>query len=87
MNSLPPIEMLGSLLVDTFSRFLSLCGRSLPEIPELRIPEAPVVRIASALRIEINHGFAVLRDIASGRDLRKFLAVCTFLPHFNTPFV
>lgn len=50
--------------------------RAPPKIPQVHIPEEPVLQIASALRIEINRAFAVLRDIASGRDLKKFLSVC-----------
>lgn len=46
-----------------------------PRIPEVHIPEEPVLQLASGLRIEINRGFTVLRDIASGRDLKKFLLV------------
>ncbi|KAF8408891.1 hypothetical protein HHK36_004960 [Tetracentron sinense] len=46
-----------------------------PHIPKVYIPEDPVLQIASALRIEINQCFAVLRDMASGRDLKKFLTV------------
>lgn len=52
--------------------------RSPPHIPEVIIPEEPVLKFASALRIEINQAFAVLRDIASGKDLKKFLSVCSF---------
>ncbi|KAI9384267.1 hypothetical protein POPTR_012G035600v4 [Populus trichocarpa] len=46
-----------------------------PKIPEVVLPEKCVREVASVLRIEINRGFAVLRDIASGRDLKKVLAV------------
>ncbi|KAH8492033.1 hypothetical protein Peur_071944 [Populus x canadensis] len=46
-----------------------------PKIPEVVLPEQCVREVASVLRIEINRGFAVLRDIASGRDLKKVLAV------------
>lgn len=53
--------------------------RSPPKIPEVAIPEKPLMEIVSALRIEINKGFAALRDIASGKDLKKFLAVSLFL--------
>ncbi|XP_042023930.1 reticulon-like protein B2 isoform X2 [Salvia splendens] len=53
----------------------SFLSRSLPEIPEYRIPEALVVKIAFNLRIGINQAFAVLRDVASGRDMKKFIAV------------
>ncbi|KAK4389228.1 Reticulon-like protein B2 [Sesamum angolense] len=40
---------------------------------EVVLPEEPVLKFASALRIEINRVFADLRDIASGKDLKKFL--------------
>ncbi|KAL4570730.1 hypothetical protein LXL04_026391 [Taraxacum kok-saghyz] len=46
-----------------------------PKIPQVAIPEKPVLEIVSSLRIELNRGFAVLRDIASGKDLKKFLSV------------
>lgn len=50
--------------------------RSPPRIPEVYIPEEPVLQLASALRFEINRAFPLLREIASGRDLKKFLSVC-----------
>nr|GMC98043.1 reticulon-like protein B4 [Ipomoea batatas]GME02253.1 reticulon-like protein B4 [Ipomoea batatas] len=53
--------------------------RSAPHIPEVHIPEEPVLQFASALRNDVNHGLAVLRDIASGRDLKMFLMVITGL--------
>lgn len=49
--------------------------RSPPHIPEVIIPEDLSVNIALSLRYEINRGFAVLREIAAGRDVKKFLAV------------
>ncbi|CAN8325694.1 unnamed protein product [Cochlearia groenlandica] len=49
--------------------------KSPPKIPEVHIPEEPILQLASALRIEINRGFSSLREIASGRDLKKFLSV------------
>ncbi|KAF8013359.1 hypothetical protein BT93_I1257 [Corymbia citriodora subsp. variegata] len=71
-----------------------------PRIPEVSIPEEPVLQFASALRLEINQAFAVLRDIASGKDLKKFLLViaglwllsivgnwCNFLTLFYIVFV
>ncbi|MBA0652063.1 hypothetical protein Goklo_019348 [Gossypium klotzschianum] len=45
-------------------------------IPEVQIPKDPVLECAQALRFEINCDFSVLQDIASGRDLKNFLAVC-----------
>ncbi|KAE9618306.1 hypothetical protein Lal_00047785 [Lupinus albus] len=44
-------------------------------IPHIAIPEECIVEIASALRIEINRAFLVLREIGTGRDLKKFLSV------------
>lgn len=49
--------------------------RSPPKIPEVHIPEEPILQLASGLRIEINRGLSSLREIASGRDLKKFLCV------------
>ncbi|CAA2934981.1 reticulon B5 [Olea europaea subsp. europaea] len=46
-----------------------------PHIPEVHLPEDPFLQVASALRIEINHALSLLREIASGRDLKKFLMV------------
>ncbi|KAL5984742.1 hypothetical protein ACLOJK_041364 [Asimina triloba] len=49
--------------------------KSPPRIPDVVIPKDPVIEIALALRFEINRALSVLRGIALGRDLRKFLAV------------
>ncbi|KAI9110025.1 hypothetical protein K1719_019066 [Acacia pycnantha] len=75
-------------------------NKTAPRIPEVHLPEEPFVQFAAALRIEINRGFAVLRNIASGRDLKKFLIViaglwilsiagnwCNFLTLFYIAFV
>jgi hypothetical protein len=40
------------------------------------IPEDLVVNIAVSTRYEINRAFANLRQIALGRDIKKFLMVC-----------
>lgn len=50
------------------------------------------MEFASTLRAEINCGFALLRDIATGRDLKKFLTVrimlsLYFLVIFNNSFL
>ncbi|KAH7513854.1 reticulon-like protein B2 [Ziziphus jujuba] len=83
-----------------WSNACTFIHKSPPRIPEVRIPEDPVLQIANVLRIEINRGFAILRDIASGRDLKKFLSViaglwvlsivgnwCNFLTLFYIAFV
>ncbi|KAK7391311.1 hypothetical protein VNO78_19725 [Psophocarpus tetragonolobus] len=45
------------------------------QIPHIAIPEKCIVEAASALRIEINRGLVLLREIGTGRDLKKFLSV------------
>ncbi|XP_055817195.1 reticulon-like protein B5 [Solanum dulcamara] len=46
-----------------------------PHIPEVHLPEGPILQVAYALRNEINRALALLREIVSGRELKKFLAV------------
>ncbi|KAF5786347.1 hypothetical protein HanXRQr2_Chr10g0439791 [Helianthus annuus] len=43
--------------------------------PKVALPEDIVLGVASAIRTEINTSLAILRNIASGKDLKKFLAV------------
>jgi hypothetical protein len=57
-----------------------LAVRSPPNIPEVKIPEDAAVNVALTLRYEINRGFATLREIGHGRDLKKFLIVCLLSP-------
>ncbi|XP_057477873.1 reticulon-like protein B4 [Actinidia eriantha] len=74
--------------------------KSSPRIPEVHIPEDPVLQFASALRIEINRALKVLREIALGKDLKIFLSLiaglwilsivgscCNFLTLFYIAFV
>ncbi|KAL5077040.1 hypothetical protein RYX36_016024 [Vicia faba] len=49
--------------------------RTAPHIPVVHLPEEPILQFAVALRIEINRGFTALRDIGSGRDLKKTLSL------------
>ncbi|KAJ9139819.1 hypothetical protein P3X46_030517 [Hevea brasiliensis] len=58
-----------------WSNASTFINKSPPEIAEIVLPEKCVLEVASALRIEINRALAVLRDIASGRDVKKFLTV------------
>ncbi|XP_009763461.1 reticulon-like protein B6 [Nicotiana sylvestris] len=58
-----------------WSNATTFINKKRPHIPEFHLLEEPILEIASALRIEINHILHVLREIASGRDLKKFLAV------------
>ncbi|XP_076891707.1 reticulon-like protein B1 [Bidens hawaiensis] len=62
-------------LLFLWSNASTFIKKSPPKIPEVSIPEKPVLEIVSSLRIEINRGFASIHDIASGKDLKKFLSV------------
>lgn len=75
-------------------------NKSPPKIPAFSINEKCVLEVANALRIEINRGLAVLRDIASGKNLKMFLGAiaglwivsivgnwCNFLTLFYIGFV
>lgn len=50
-----------------------------PQFPQVALEEDTVLQLASVLRIEINNGLEVLREISSGKDLKKFLAVIACL--------
>ncbi|KAM6588367.1 hypothetical protein CsatA_010972 [Cannabis sativa] len=65
------IAALGLLFL--WSKAHTFINKSPPRIPQVQILEDPFLQVVSALTIEINRGFAVLRDIASGKDLKKFL--------------
>uniref|UniRef100_A0A5B6Z197 Reticulon-like protein n=2 Tax=Davidia involucrata TaxID=16924 RepID=A0A5B6Z197_DAVIN len=94
------ILILSFAILFLWSNAAIFINKSPPRIPEFHLPEDPFLEVASALRIEINRALAVLRDIASGRELKKFLAViaglwvlsivgscCNFLTLFYTCFV
>jgi hypothetical protein len=67
--------ILGLVMLFLWSNVNTFIKKSPPHIPEICIPEEPVLELVSSLRIVINRTFAVLRDIASGKDLKKFLTV------------
>ncbi|OIW04837.1 hypothetical protein TanjilG_13685 [Lupinus angustifolius] len=69
------ISILLLALLFLWSNAHTFIYKSPPQIPEVRLPEEPFLQIVSALRIEINRGFAAVRDISSGKDLKKFLIV------------
>lgn len=46
---------------------------------EVSIPEDAVIRTAKALSNDINRALSVLRDIASGREFKKFVGVCILI--------
>ncbi|XP_022853756.1 reticulon-like protein B2 [Olea europaea var. sylvestris] len=68
------ILILALAILFLWSNASSFINKSPPRIPEVIIPEDFVLGVASALRIEFNRALAILRDIASGRDLKQFLA-------------
>ena len=70
------ILILSLAILFLWANATTFINKSPPRIPEVHIPEDPYMQVVNALRIEINRGFAVLREIASGRDLKKFLIVC-----------
>ncbi|EEF50599.1 reticulon-like protein B5 [Ricinus communis] len=94
------ISILTLAILFLWSNAHTFINKTPPRIPQVHIPEEPVLQVASALTMEINHGFAVLRSIASGKDLKKFLVViaafwalsivgcwCNFLTLFYITFV
>ncbi|KAL6874664.1 hypothetical protein ACP4OV_013329 [Aristida adscensionis] len=58
-----------------WSNASSFINKSPPRIPEVIIPEDVIVNVALSTRYEINRAFANLRQIALGRDIKKFLMV------------
>ncbi|XP_047321941.1 reticulon-like protein B4 [Impatiens glandulifera] len=54
-------------------------NKSPPTIPEFHIPEKPILEFVSVLRLQINEGIALLRNIASGKEFKKFLVVISGL--------
>uniref|UniRef100_A0A2N9GL08 Reticulon-like protein n=1 Tax=Fagus sylvatica TaxID=28930 RepID=A0A2N9GL08_FAGSY len=94
------ILILSLAVLFLWSNASTFINKSPPRIPEFHIPEDPVLQVADALRIEVNRAFSFLRDIASGRDLKKFLSAiaalwvlsivgnwCNFLTLFYIAFV
>lgn len=94
------ILILSLAILFLWSNATTFINKSRPHIPEVHLPQEPFVQVASELRCQINMAFAVLHDIASGRDLKKFLAVvaglwvlsivgswCNFLTLFYIVFV
>ncbi|KAF3503636.1 hypothetical protein F2Q69_00040910 [Brassica cretica] len=69
------ISILALAVLFLWSSATTFIHKKPPHIPEVHIPEEVVLQLASGLRIEINRGFTLLRHIALGRDLKKFLMV------------
>ncbi|KAK8958169.1 Reticulon-like protein B3 [Platanthera guangdongensis] len=58
-----------------WSMATTFINKSPPRLPEVSIPEDLALNVALSLRTEVNRGFNILKDIVSGHDLKKFLAV------------
>ncbi|KAG5004947.1 hypothetical protein JHK82_028971 [Glycine max] len=56
-------------------------------IPHVALPEECVHQVASALTIEINRAFVIVREIGTGRDLKKFLSSSLVVMFAFTDFV
>ncbi|CAN1158511.1 Reticulon-like protein B3 [Linum perenne] len=93
-------SILSLAILFLWSNASTFINKSPPKIPEVVIPEKCILEIASVLRVQFNHGVTVIRELASGRDIKKFLIViaglwfisiigscCSFLTLFYLVFV
>ncbi|XWS61255.1 hypothetical protein CRYUN_Cryun07bG0110200 [Craigia yunnanensis] len=69
------ILILSLAILFLWSNASNFINKSPPNIPEVVLPEKCVLEVASALRVEVNRALDVVRDIASGKDLKTFLGV------------
>ncbi|KAL9268164.1 Reticulon-like protein [Drosera capensis] len=69
------ILMVALAILFLWSNATSFINKAPPHIPEVQIPERAVLEFVSVVRLEINESIAFLRQIASGKELKKFLAV------------
>ncbi|KAH0687203.1 hypothetical protein KY284_017756 [Solanum tuberosum] len=70
------ILILSLAVLFLWSNASTFINKSPPQIPDVILPEDIVLGVAAALRTEINKALESFRDIASGKELKKFLAVC-----------
>ncbi|KAM2227764.1 hypothetical protein ACFXTI_014538 [Malus domestica] len=66
--------IIGIAMLFLWSNASTFINKSPPHIPQVQIPEKPVLQIASAITSEINRAFVIVREIASGKDLKQFLS-------------
>ncbi|XP_050219548.1 reticulon-like protein B5 [Mercurialis annua] len=66
-------------LLFLWSNLASFLNMSPPEFPKITVPEELLVTVLLWVRGEINRAFTTFRDVASGKDLKKFLLVISFL--------
>ncbi|WJZ92218.1 hypothetical protein VitviT2T_011228 [Vitis vinifera] len=69
------IFILSLAILFFWSHTPTFINKSPPHIPEVHILGDPFPRAVNALTIEINRSFSMLREIASGRDLKKSLII------------
>ncbi|XP_073032851.1 reticulon-like protein B2 [Primulina eburnea] len=69
------IFILALSILFLWSNASTFINKSPPKIPEVILSEDIVLGVASALRVEFNRACSIFRDIARGKDLKKFLAV------------
>ncbi|KAJ4978022.1 hypothetical protein NE237_008802 [Protea cynaroides] len=71
--------MLALATLFIWSNFSSFVNRSPPKFSEIILPEDLFVTIAQLLRNEGNRALASFREVALGKDLKKFLKVIAVL--------
>ncbi|GAA0164716.1 membrane traffic protein [Lithospermum erythrorhizon] len=71
--------LLSLVVMFLWSHASTFIKKSIPKIPQVVLPEDIVLDVAAALRVEINRAFFIIREIALGKDLKKFLCVITGL--------
>ncbi|KAI4319989.1 hypothetical protein MLD38_033518 [Melastoma candidum] len=67
--------ILALVVLYLWSNASTFVNKAPPRIPKVILQEKCVVEMASALGYEVNRGLAILKDIASGRELKKLLVV------------
>lgn len=81
-NFLPLVShvLIGALaVVFLWSKATIFIKKSSPDIPEVQISEELAANIVKVLRTDINQALGLLREIALGHDLMKFLGVIVAL--------
>jgi len=81
-NLLPLVShvLIGALaIVFLWSKATVVIKKSPPDIPQVQISEELAANIVKVLRTDINRALALLREIALGHDLMKFLGVIVAL--------
>ncbi|XP_050221882.1 reticulon-like protein B5 [Mercurialis annua] len=94
------IAILSLAVLFLWSNASTFINKSPPQFTVIVVPEKCVLEVASVLRMEINQALGILRDIAAGKDVKKFFTViaglcvlsiigkwCNFLTLFYIAFV